>query len=790
MKKTIISLVLLLIAVCGWAQKVWETPRSFFDKRPTCNLKVTKVDFANEETIVHLTVETIPHYWFLFVKETYLIAPDGKHYLITGGKATRDGESDYAVGEKFDPANANTDIALHFEPLPADVERFHLIEGPNDRAFKIWNITDSKTKEISDLFDSNWRNEQTGDWQLGLYADNAVYNSKIWKYESKDEKKVVLTDGQEKVTINIGKEKNGRRQFTINGQKLTLARFNGALPDYPMADNTPYNTELVKGEATIVGWIKDFPKEIKDKDIDLLFRTYNNVTGIPSNINIKVDETGMFTAKIPMFGTADVLVQESLGNDKMYSGRMVLQPGKSYTLIHDWTRNTSICMGEDARLQNELMANPCEVPYIEESHGRMGGKALRKFENECMEKLNKTNEKLNEIIAQNPNISKRYRDYVTESNRFRVGYALWSTWYSVSGYNLPDPYVAKASKLGTINPDMPLSLTNNLGMYIFFSTSYGNQKMRKNYRDYPDLYFSYEQKGMLKLSDKDRDILNKWKARKEEEARNDTLRGEAYRAFYNAMNEKYCSYEEINLLRDREDMKAVYNKWAPSELKQSIMVVDSIYTDENLRDFNRARALAQYIRNTKQPLSVEGLAFLNDVKNSVYKEAVDELNEATIKEIKEKAAKADKRIFSASIVEGLEDGKAILDKIVGQYKGKIVYLDVWGVGCGGCMTYLQQASPYIKYQLKDYDIVYLYLATETNEENWKYYITEFNLISPNCVHYNLPRKQFYAVENYIGETGIPAFRLFDKEGNMIKLALDHYANMEGFKKQIDELSKK
>ena len=34
------------------------------------------------------------------------------------------------------------------------------------------------------------------------------------------------------------------------------------------------------------------------------------------------------------------------------------------------------------------------------------------------------------------------------------------------------------------------------------------------------------------------------------------------------------------------------------------------------------------------------------------------------------------------------------------------------------------------------------------------------------------------------------FKLFDKEGNMIKLALDHYANMEGFKKQIDELSKK
>ena len=790
MKKTIISLVLLLIAVCGWAQKVWETPRSFYAQESTCNLKVTKVDFSNEETVVHLTVETIPHYWFMFAKESYLIAPDGKHYLVKGGKATRDGESDYTVGEKFDPKNACTDIALHFEPLPTDVERFHLIEGADPRAFKIWNITDSKPKDITDLFNSNWRNDQTGDWTLGLYADNAVYNSKIWEYESKDEKKVVLTDGQEKVTISIGKEKAGKRQFTINGQKQTLSRFNGALPDYPVADNTPYNTELVKGDATIVGWIKDFPKEIKDKDVNLLFRTYNNVTGIPSDINVKVDETGMFTAKIPMFGTADVLVQESLGNDKVYSDKLILQPGKNYFLVHDWTRNTCICMGEDARLQNELIANPCELPYIEESHGRMGGKALRKFENECMEKFNKTNDRFNEIIAQKPNISKRYRDYVTESNRFRVGYALWSTWYSVSGYNLPDAYVAKASKLGTIDPAMPLSLTRNLGMYIFFSTSYGNQKMRKNWNDYPDLYFSYEQKGMLKLSDKDRDILNKWKARKEEEARNDTLRGEAYRAFYYAMNEKYCSYEEINLLRDREDMKAVYNLWAPSELKQSIMVVDSIYTDDNLREFNRARALAQNIRNTKQPLTEEGQSFLNDIKNSVYKDAVAKMNEETIKEMKEKAAKAEARIFPASIVEGLEDGKAILDKIVGQYKGKIVYLDVWGVGCGGCMTYLQQVAPYVKYQLKDYDIVYLYLATEKNEENWKFWITEFNAISPSCVHYNLPRKQFYAVQNYIGEMGIPAFRLFDKEGNMIKLGLDHYVNMEGFKKQIDELSKK
>ena len=202
-----------------------------------------------------------------------------------------------------------------------------------------------------------------------------------------------------------------------------------------------------------------------------------------------------------------------------------------------------------------------------------------------------------------------------------------------------------------------------------------------------------------------------------------------------------------------------------------------------------ARALFLNIHSTKQPLSVEGLALLNDINNSYFKDLVAQKNEEMTKDVEDVAAKADARILSVSLVEGLEDGKAILDKIVEPYKGKIIYLDVWGVGCGGCMKYLEQSHE-IKEQLKDYDIVYLYLSAEKNIGSWKYYITKYGLTSPNCVHYNLPRKQFSAVEDYIEETGIPAYRLFDKEGNIIKLKTDHWMNMDAFKKQIDELSKK
>jgi hypothetical protein len=448
-------------------------------------------------------------------------------------------------------------------------------------------------------------------------------------------------------------------------------------------------------------------------------------------------------------------------------------------------------MGENARLQNELMANPYDYPYVEANGNSnfLNVKALKKFKDELLEKFNKINGRLNDIIAQHPTISKRYRDYVSESNRFGAASAIFSTKIAAPNSRLPEEVEISARKLGTIDPAMPLSLTNDFARYINHLIINGEEKMNKRYKDNPDLYFSLEQKGMLKLSDKDRDILNKWKARIGELERNDTLGGKAWWELYMAMDGKYCSNGDFRELRDREDVKAAYNQYAPSMLKQAMMIVDSISTDANIRDFCMARALFLNIHSTKQPLNVEGLALLNDINNSYFKDLVAQKNEEMTKDVEDVAAKADARILSVSLVEGLEDGKAILDKIVEPYKGKIIYLDVWGVGCGGCMKYLEQSHE-IKEQLKDYDIVYLYLSAEKNIGSWKYYITKYGLTSPNCVHYNLPRKQFSAVEDYIEETGIPAYRLFDKEGNIIKLKTDHWMNMDAFKKQIDELSKK
>ena len=58
------------------------------------------------------------------------------------------------------------------------------------------------------LTPSNWRNEQTGDWEIGFYDDFAIYDCKFWNYKQKtqsgDTYNIVLdSDGKEiSVTVN------------------------------------------------------------------------------------------------------------------------------------------------------------------------------------------------------------------------------------------------------------------------------------------------------------------------------------------------------------------------------------------------------------------------------------------------------------------------------------------------------------------------------------------------------------------------------------------------------------
>lgn len=108
-----------------------------------------------------------------------------------------------------------------------------------------------------------------------------------------------------------------------------------------------------------------------------------------------------------------------------------------------------------------------------------------------------------------------------------------------------------------------------------------------------------------------------------------------------------------------------------------------------------------------------------------------------------------------------EQGKNVS---LSDFKGKAVYLDFWGVGCGPCIYDIDNYEKKLHEQYKGKNVVFVSICVDSNEPEWiagmkKHNMNDgINLIAegwtnnPVCKAYNV--------------TGIPHYVLIDKEGKM------------------------
>ena len=136
-------------------------------------------------------------------------------------------------------------------------------------------------------------------------------------------------------------------------------------------------------------------------------------------------------------------------------------------------------------------------------------------------------------------------------------------------------------------------------------------------------------------------------------------------------------------------------------------------------------------------------------------------------------------------VEGMSDGEKMFRKLIEPYQGKLIYVDIWGTWCAPCRENLKD-SWRVREALKDYDIVYLFLANNSSDEAWKSVISEYKLTGSNCFHYNLPEDQQSAIERYMGVNGYPTYKLIDKQGVIREINTDPH-DIEGLLRLIEKL---
>ena len=639
--------------------------------------------------------------------------------------------------------------------------------------------------KIGTLAETMWRNEQTGDWDIGFTEKCAIYDCRLWDYSDvrqKDDKfEMTLTNKDESLKVAIGKLKNGKRQMTIEtrgegqgarSKKQTYSQITtDELPNYPTKDLTPFkdNGYQAGDTVTFMGWLKNFPKEVLDRNRKYEIEIYSIITREEQVFNGDIDDEGHFVVKVPVENSEQVYVDWRRSHLVT-----VLEPGETYFFLMDAKSHKRLIMGRNARVQNELLAHDYRKAFEQTEQHHLTEEQLIAYKDQWAGLYQRNQAMLDSILQQNPTLSRRFEDYHRTGDVCTMAEEVMQSSLFAEGGKLPKVVKDYVDSLLWKNIVKPYTIAREMNYLLYYYSSnaeHGSDKYKGSVTINASSLLQMEKDGFIKFTDEDREVLRKWQVLLTEYQ-------QAKEEDYPAISEKYKDLEtQIGALFNRSDVQTAINE-SLDAIQTEVAISDSIYADPVLRDFSKSQKLYERLDRKRQPLNKTCMAILNTIQLPAARNAILAENDKFINMQKTEVAHSE-CLRPSSDVEGLTDGEAILRKILEPFKGRIVYMDLWGTWCGPCKEKLKE-SHYVKEQLKDYDIVYLYLANTSPEDSWKNVIKEYNLTGPNCVHYNLPREQQAAVERFLKVDSFPTYKLIDKQGNIHDLHWLHTDDMNSF----------
>ncbi|MBR4729230.1 MAG: thioredoxin family protein [Prevotella sp.] len=624
-------------------------------------------------------------------------------------------------------------------------------------------VIKSQSKSIADTY---WRNDATGDWMIGFAPKHVIYNNMVWdiatQTENKDAYTLTLNNG---IIIKVGRLNSGLRSITIGSEKPVVCSpiTTATLPDYPIKDQRKGfvdNNYQMGDSATLIGWMKDMPEQGWKYGREFEVGYENLFARQQISAYVKMDSLGRFSLKIPLINSSQVFID---WRRSMLSS--IMEPGKTYFLLCDFKTGQRLFMGDDVRVQNELLAYPHQFANDRFEDMEPANMTAMQFKTHTDSMRLSRMTELQERISQHPNLSQRYVDYLTGYYLTGQGESMMQARFHMPGRELPQEYMDYVGQLWQ-QKVKPYTLYRD---FSTFMRDYIDQLDEKRQIDLADQTVCavrrLEQQGIIKLTPEESKLLDDYSPLSKEMDR-----------LLNYAKSHEESHQLIEAFEKNDTVAKTYKLFdrlgEPLEKEQTAMsirfylaMIDSVGCDRNLRDIYLACYLWRFIDASRSPLPPLLMECAEqEIQLPVALSIVKSLNDKY-------AALQNQDLTSAASlrhstdVENMSDGEAILRKIIEPYKGRIIFLDVWGTWCSPCKAALKESHK-LKEALKDYDIIYLYLANRSSDESWKNVIKEYNLTGDNCVHYNLPEDQQSAIEHYLNVNAFPTYKLIDRQGNI------------------------
>jgi|WetSurMetagenome_2_1015567.scaffolds.fasta_scaffold30351_3 thiol-disulfide isomerase/thioredoxin len=787
--KSIIFAVLVFMLVCFQlsAQEmiVWNNPVYKNDPRlhgPWGNLiSVKKVTMTSETTAVTFHIDVQRKMDIDFAPTTCLKVDDAVYPVIKWDGAKNDGRYVVHVPEK-----GEADFTFCFKPLPFNTKKFNFTENDNSGGLLLCNIS----KEFvynRELFPSSWRDSKTGEWLIGFRKDGAIYDSQVWSYQSKKEKKkywdIVLTNGKRQVQVKVGKPSENQCRLKIDNEKPIDCDllFGKTLPDYPLNDNTPFaNNNYRQGDSvTIRGWLVNMSEQMrKNKEFSLEYT--NILTGEENKVYTHLDSLGRFTLTFPILNTQEVFIDW----DRTYV-QTVVEPGETYFLFCDFNNDQKLFMGRNSRFQNELLAYPMMDINPMSSHGKRIDN-FDAFVQKGTDFLNYQNSVLDSLVRRHPSLSGKYLTYQRGYWKMDFAENLGQARFNAEDGILPlkifnqlrdkfwahlqHPYTLYAQEFNIFARDFTKDMLNRSGLSLM------------------DRYLDILKQGCIKITpDKRIRVQHYFDAKDKLKSATKGISREKEQLLTDVFNTEYVGEIAFidSLFKKDENKRLVDSLLVLQDIEREKGLCDSLDVNPILRNILLSRFFYSVIDTRRHSFNPQ---ILKDIKENI---TMPQARELLLEEnnkylaIENQPLDHAKSLKSSDVVNSMTDGEKILRKILEPYKNKIVLVDVWGSWCGPCKKALSHSKEEYK-ALAPYDVVFLYLADNSPKESCENIIKEYGVTGQNVIHYNLPAGQQQTVENFLGVTHYPTYKLIDRKGQVLSVNADP-RNLSGLVELIKEI---